>query len=78
VFPVGAEAIVSLALVVVLQHFVGFVDFLELFFRARRRVDIGMVLTRQLAVSLLDVARVGATGNAQNLIIILVFHVISG
>ena len=75
--PVGAETIISLALVAILEHLVGFVDLFEFFFRARLLVDIRMILTRKLAVSLLDVTVSASARNAQNLVVILVFHDIS-
>ncbi len=74
VFPVRAESIIGLTFVGILQDLVGFIDFLELFFRARFGIDIGMIPARKLAVSLFDVTFVGVTGDVQNLVVVLEFH----
>ncbi len=54
------EAIVRRALVVVRQHLVRFVQFLELRFGVVRLVHVGMMLPREFAVGLFDVIRAGA------------------
>src|SRR5690625_409631 len=45
-FPVGAELVIGLALFWILEHFVGFIDFLETRFGIRLFTDIRMVFTR--------------------------------
>src|SRR5699024_6077824 len=54
-FPISAELIVSLALFRILQHFVGFVNFLETGFGIRLLADIWVIFARQPPIGALDV-----------------------
>lgn len=77
--PVGAELIVGRALFGVFQDLVGFARVLELGFRALFLVDVGMIGARHLAVGALDLVLGGASLDAEDLVVVLVFHaVISG
>src|SRR5712691_1429715 len=72
--PVRAEAVEGGALFLVLERFVGLGYFLELLLGVRLLRDVGVVLARELAVSLLDVLVARAALDAQDLVIVLVFH----
>ena len=64
-----APLVVERTLFGVAENLIGFVDFLE--FRLSRRVirvNIGVILARELAVSLLDVLLVGFAVNTQNFV----------
>ena len=51
------EAIVVRALLRIREHFVGFVDFLEVIFRGGFIFrDVGMIFARELTVALLDIS----------------------
>src|SRR5690606_24345009 len=56
-----AEAVVASALFVVVQHFVGFVDFLEARFRVSVFADIRVIFTSQAAERGFDFGFVGAS-----------------
>jgi len=71
--------IVLLALVGIGENLVGLVDVFEsLLGRRIARVDVGVVLASQTAIGLLDVFFRSALGNAQHLVVVFVFHRISG
>jgi hypothetical protein len=73
--PVAAEAIVLLALVLVGQHVVGFVDLFELGFGRRvAGVDVRVILARQLAVCLLDLGVARGGLDAESLVVVLLSH----
>ena len=64
------EAIVGGTLVVVRQHFVRFVDFLELRFGVVRLIHVRMILACEFAVGPFDVIRASALLDAQHFVII--------
>src|SRR5262249_34647214 len=73
--PVGAKLVVFFALGWIAEHFVGFVDLLEL--RLRRLVagvDVRMVLPRELPVCLLDLLLGRGLGHAERRVVILEIH----
>jgi hypothetical protein len=72
--PVGAELVVGCALLRVLQDLVGLARVLELGFRARLLVDVGVVGAREFAVGALDVVLAGISLDAEDLVIVLIFH----
>ena len=57
-------------LLLVAEHVIGFLDFLEPLLRIRRFVDIRMILAGQLAVSLLDLLRGGVPADAQHFVVV--------
>ena len=65
-----AETVVARPLLVIGKHFVGFVDFFELFFGVGFLADVGVVLARQPAKGALDLARIRALRNTEHLVII--------
>ena len=68
------ELVVVAALVFITQHFIGFVDFFELFFRFLvPRVAVGVVFHRQLAESLFNFISAGVFVDAQHFVIITFF-----
>ena len=72
-----AVLVVGGALLRVAQHFVGFLAFLEFLFRSLGRVTlvaVGVVLHRQLAISLLDFFFRGVLGNPKNLVVVFFCH----
>ncbi|MNC28331.1 hypothetical protein D3C75_765320 [compost metagenome] len=69
-----AVPVIGGALLVVAQHVVRFLRFLELFFRVGGFVHVRMVLARRLAESLLNVLRTGAFVHAKHLVIIPLAH----
>ena len=74
--PVGAELVVLLSLLAVPEDLVRFVDFLELGLGGLvARVDVGMVLARELPERLLDLFLGGGLGDAERLVIVLEFHI---
>ena len=72
--PVGAELVVGRALLGVLQDLVGLARVLEFRFRARVLVDVGMIGARELAVGALDVVLAGVSLDAEDLVVVLIFH----
>jgi len=66
-----AETIVIRALLRVGEHFVGFVDFLEVIL-GRRFIgrDVGMILARELAIGFLDVSFGRRSRHAENFVIV--------
>src|SRR6267378_1489716 len=72
--PVRAEAVEGCALFLVLERLVRLGDLLELLLRVRLLRDVGMVLARELAVSLLDILVARVALDAEDLVIVLVFH----
>ena len=71
-----AVLVVGRALLSVGQGLVGFLRFLELFFRFRIvRIAVGMVLHRQLAISLLDFFLRGVAVDAEDFVIVAFAHV---
>ena len=75
-FPVATEAVVSLAFVRILEHFVGLVHFLELVLAASIFVHVRVILARKLTIRLLDIACFRVSGNFEYLVVILVFHAV--
>src|SRR5205085_2834734 len=73
--PIATEAIIFFALLLVRQHFVGFVDRFEfrlgLFIAG---IDIRVILARQLTIRLLNLGSAGAALNPKGFIIVLVIH----
>src|SRR5581483_11834520 len=64
-----AEAVVRLALLVVREHVVGGLHFLELLLRSCiARISVRVVLARELAVRLLDLVRGGALRDAERVV----------
>src|SRR6267143_909687 len=74
---VRAEAVEGCALFLVLERLVRLGDLLELLLRVRLLRDVGMVLARELAVSLLDILVARAALDAENLVIVLVLHLLN-
>src|SRR2546426_10139213 len=72
--PVRAEAVEGGALLLVPERLVRLGHFLELLLGVRLLRDVGVVLARELAVGLLDVLVARAALDAQDLVIVLVFH----
>src|SRR6267378_4135502 len=72
--PVRAQAVEGGALFLVLERLVRLGHFLELLLGVRLLRDVGVVLARELAVGLLDVLVARAALDAQDLVIVLVFH----
>src|SRR3954468_196860 len=72
--PVGAELVVLLPLVRVLQDLVGLADLLELDLGLRVLVDVRMKLPRHLPVRLLDVLLGRFLLDAQRCVVVLVFQ----
>src|SRR6266850_1950498 len=75
--PVRAEAVEGCALFLVLERLVRLGDLLELLLRVRLLRDVGMVFARELAVSLLDILVARAALDAQDLVIVLVLHLLN-
>ena len=63
-----------LALVLVLEHFVGLADVLEAGLGARVLVHVRVELAGELAVDAPDLRRGGVLGDPQRLVVVLVFH----
>ena len=72
--PVGAELIVGRAFFRVLQHLVGFAQFLEFRFGIRFLADIRVILARQLAVGALDFILGGVAFHPQYFVVIFEIH----
>ncbi len=72
--PLLAELIVGRALFRILQRLVRLGDVLEFLFALRILRDIGMIFLRELAVCLLDGIGAGVALDAQNAVVVLVFH----
>src|SRR6266540_937267 len=73
--PVGTELVVLLALLGIAEHFVRFVELFEPGFgRLVARIDVGMVLPRQLAVRLLDFLLRGCLRHAERRIVVFEIH----
>ena len=72
--PVGAELVVGGALFRILQNLVGLTQFLEFRLGARLLVDIGVKRARQLAIGALDVVLRGVALNAEDLVVVPIFH----
>src|SRR6185312_1677414 len=73
-FPVCAKAVIRYALLRILEHLIGFAQFLEAGFRLRILADIRMIFARQFPVSALDVILRGIAGAAHDFVVILEFH----
>jgi len=70
-FPVLPQLVVALAFVSVGQNFVSLVDLLKFVFGGFiARIDIRMILARQLAVGGLDLILGGGFGNAEDFIVV--------
>src|SRR5581483_9119495 len=69
-----AERVVGRALFLVAQRLVGFRDVLELLLGIRLLGDVRVILARELAVRLLDLVLTRAALDAEDFVIILVFH----
>ena len=69
-------AVISRALLVVVQDVISLADFLELLLgRLVVRVFVGVILHRQFAVGLFEVIRSGVPGDAKDLVVVaLVSH----
>ncbi len=66
----GAEGVVLLALVRLAQHVVGLLDLLELRLRRRvARIAVGVVLTRELAIRLLQLVGRGVLGDTERRVV---------
>src|SRR6185436_20116367 len=73
--PVGAQLVVLLPLIGIAKDFVRFVNFLDaILSRLVARVDVGMVLPRQLAKGLLDLFFGRGLRHAERLVIVLEVH----
>src|SRR5262245_8673161 len=72
--PVGAQGVIALALLRVGQHGVRLVDLLEALRRAL--VDVGMVLPGKLPVRRLDGLVIGGLRHSEDLVVVLVLHVL--
>src|SRR5712671_3316838 len=71
VLPVGAKLIVFGSLFGISEHFISFLDFLELLFRLFAvGVQVGMVFPGEFAMSLLDFLILGIAGHAQRFVIV--------
>jgi len=76
--PLRTELVVLLTLFRVRKHLVGFVDFLELFFRfGLAGVHVRVILARQTPVGGLDIRFLGRFIQTKRFVIILVFHTIT-
>jgi len=77
VLPAGAEAVVLLAFLGVAEDLIGLVDLFEFFFRGflfrRRRLQIGVILARQLPIGVLDRLLGRVAGHAEDLVVISKF-----
>src|SRR5579864_4168080 len=71
---VTTKLVVRGALLGVLQRFVCFGHFLELFLGARFLRDVGMVFARELAIRGLDLRGLRRARNAERRVVVLVFH----
>jgi hypothetical protein len=71
--PVGAKRVIAPALLGVGEHVVGLVDLLELGRRALG--DVGVILPGKLPEGRLDGLVVGGSLHAEDLVVVLVFHV---
>jgi hypothetical protein len=71
---IRAHLVVRFALLGVLQHLVGFLDLFELFFGVLLLGHVRMVFAGELAIGLLDRVLGGRSFHAQNLVVVLVFH----
>src|SRR6185295_15732516 len=69
-----AEAVVGRALFLVAQRLVGLRHLLETLLGVGFLGDVGVVLARELAVSLLDFLVAGAALDAEDLVVVLVLH----
>src|SRR5258705_5857781 len=74
--PVGTQRVVALALLRVAENLVGFRDLLEARGGFLALGYVGMVLARQPPISGLDRLVVGRLGHAEDLVIVLVIHVV--
>src|ERR1035437_1957867 len=74
--PVGAELIVSGALLGILEHFIGFADLFETGLGIGHLAHVGMKLARQLPVRALDLVLRGAALEAHDFVIVFEFHLI--
>src|SRR4030095_15613814 len=71
-FPVRSELIVAFTLLQIGEDVIGFPDILKILFcGCVVRVDVGMVLTRQLAIGFFYVARSRGARNAEDFVVIL-------
>ena len=75
--PAIAELVVRGAFLRILEHFVGFADFLKTRFRLSLFTHVRMVFARQLAVCAFDVVGGRCAVNLKDLIVILKFHLAS-
>jgi hypothetical protein len=70
-----AEAVIGGALVAVLEHFIGFVEFAEFMLAfGVARIAIGMMLHRQLAECTLELDLGAGARDAQNFVIVALGH----
>src|SRR5207244_3481037 len=70
--PVLAELVVALTLLRIGEDCIGLPDILKFLFRGGvARVDVGVILTRQLAVGFLDVVLRRGARNAEGLVVVL-------
>ena len=72
--PVGAELVIGRAFFRIFQRLIGFTDFLEFLLSIRLLAHIGMIFTRQLAVSPLDFILGGVLVHPHYFVIIFIFH----
>ena len=73
-WPVSAELVVGSTLFRTLEGLVRFGDFLEFLLPGGILGNVRMVLVRELAVRLLDLLTARVSVNAQNGVVVLVFH----
>ena len=67
------KLIVGRAFLRIAENLIGLIDFLKLFFRARRLVDIRMVLFSQLAIGFFYFIIRSAFADAQDFILLLLY-----
>src|SRR5688572_13570252 len=72
--PVGAELVVGGALLRILQDLISLARVLELGFGVRFLVHVRMIGARQLAVGALDVVLAGVAVDAEDFVVVLIFH----
>ena len=72
--PFRAKLIVFCAFFFVREHLVSFVDFLKFFLRTRFLVYIRVILTRQVAISALNLIIRRSFTDTKRVVVIFVFH----
>lgn len=72
--PVAAQLIIGGAFFRIAQHLVSFGNRFEMLLGLRLLADVRVILASQPAVDFLDVFRRGVAGEAEDLVIVLVFH----